>query len=341
MRSAWRWLFPLCAAALLSGCSAQVREKPVEPALVWPADPEPARIAFVRAFTRPDDLGISKGFLQRVRDLVFGEEESRMVRPMAVIESGGVLYVADPGAKGVHRFDTVKGNYALILGPEETPLPSPVGLARGADGEIYIADSRLARVLVIRPGEKFASPLELEGELLQPTGLAFDTSSRELFVVDTKAHRIKVFNARGASVRSIGERGAGAGEFNYPTLLWLSSQGRLYVTDSLNFRVQILDRDGRFVGKFGHLGDGTGDASRQKGVATDRRGHVYVVDSLFHAVQVFDEGGRFLLTVGAQGQGRGEFWLPVGVHIDANDTIYIADTYNRRVQMLRYVGGDS
>lgn len=328
-------------ATLLPGCATGVREQAELPALVWPAYPEPPRIVHVRSFSRPDDLGIKKGFFQRMRDLVFGAEESHMVRPMAVVESDGILYVADPGAKGVHRFDTAKGDYALIQGPAETPLPSPVGLARGKAGEIYVADSKLAQVLVIRTGAKFAVPLELEGELLQPTGLAFDASSKQLFVVDTRASQIKVYGADGVLVKRIGGRGTGPGEFNYPTLLWLSPQGRLFVTDSLNFRVQILGRDGSFIASFGHVGDGTGDAARQKGVATDHHGHIYVVDSLFHAVQVFDENGRFLLTVGAQGQGRGEFWLPVGIYIDDYDNLYVADTYNKRVQVLRYLGDAS
>jgi len=336
----WLW-FLIGAAVLLSGCMTQVREQPGPPALVWPAAPEPPRIAFVRAFSRPDDLGIRKGFFQRLRDLVFGEEEPRMVRPMAVVESGGALYVADPGAGGIHRFDTAKGDYALIQGPGNTPLPSPVGLARGAAGEIYLTDSKLVQVLVIEPGAEFATPLELEGELLQPTGLAFDASSRQLYVVDTRSHRIHVYSPQGSLIRDIGERGTASGKFNYPTLLWLSSKGYLYVTDSLNFRVQILDRDGQFIGKFGHAGDGTGDAARQKGVATDRHGHVYVVDSLFHAVQIFDNNGRYLLTVGAQGQGRGEFWLPVGIYIDASDNIYVTDTFNQRVQLLHYLGDAS
>lgn len=329
------------AMALLSGCAAQVQEKAESPAPVWPAYPEPPRIVFERTFSRPDDLGIRKGFVQRMRDLIFGEEESHMVRPMAVLESEGLLYVADPGAKGVHCFDKARGDYDLILGSDEMPLPSPVGLARGADGEIYVTDSKLARVLVIRPGAKFAIPLKLEGELLQPTGIAFDKSSKQLYVTDTKANLIRIYNPQGALVRSIGEPGTEPGQFNHPTLLWLSPQGRLYVTDSLNFRVQILERDGSFVAKFGHVGDGTGDAARQKGVATDHHGHVYVVDSLFHAVQVFDENGRYLLTVGAQGQGRGEFWLPVGIYIDDYDKIYIADTYNQRVQIFRYLGDAS
>ncbi len=334
------WLL-VCAAAVLSGCMAQMHEKPKQSPLVWPAAPEPARIAFVKAFSRPDDLGISQGLFQRMRNLVFGEEEASMVRPMAVVESGGALYVADPGASGVHRYDTAKGNYALIQGPKDTPLPSPVGLARGPGGDVYLTDSKMAQVLVIHHGEEFATPLKLEGELLQPTGLAFDASNSELYVVDTKAHRIHVYSLQGELIRSIGGRGTGPGEFNYPTLLSLSSQGDLYVTDSLNFRVQIIDRGGRFLDKFGHVGNGTGDAARQKGIATDRHGHIYVVDSLFHAVQIFDKKGRYLLTVGAQGHGRGEFWLPVGIYIDAKDNIYITDTFNKRVQVLRYIGDAS
>lgn len=339
MATVFRLPFLPALLVLLTGCAATGTVEPERPPLVWPTSPEPARIAYVSAFSRPVDLGIEQTFLQRLRNFIFGDEENRMVRPMAVTESGGALFVADPGAKGVHRFDRVKGNYALIGGPGGSPLPSPVGLARGAEGEIYVADSRLGQVLVIPPGAGEARPLELEGELLQPTGLAYDTATRRLFVVDTRSHRINVFSPQGNRLASIGQRGNGPGQFNYPTMLWLSDRGQLLVTDSLNYRVQILDGEGRFLKQFGHLGDGTGDAARQKGIATDRDGHLYIVDSLFHAVQVFDEDGRFLLTVGVQGQDRGEFWLPAGIYIGADDLIFVADAYNRRVQVLRYVGG--
>jgi hypothetical protein len=66
---------------------------------------------------------------------------------------------------------------------------------------------------------------------------------------------------------------------------------------------------------------------------------VYVVESLYSALQVFDGEGRLLLSLGTQGSGRGEFWMPVGIFIDPQDRIYIADSYNRRVQVLRYIGG--
>lgn len=323
----------------LSACAPPVQTVESKTPLVWPAAPDAPRVVFVKAFSRPEDLGISRGLLQRFADLLFGGEQAHLVRPMAVVAAGDILYVADPGAKGVHRFNQKDGSYALIHAAGGGPLLSPVGLALGAAGEVYVSDSALATVFVIRPGATEAVPLSLGMRLGQPTGIAFDPASGRLFVVDTSAHRVNVYKSDGAFETSIGRRGTAEGEFNYPTLLWRTPQGRLYVTDSLNFRIQSFDEHGRFLAKFGGLGDGTGDLPRQKGVATDRLGHIYVVDALFHAIQIFDQRGRFLLSLGGIGQERGEFWLPAGLFIDQDDRIYVADSYNRRVQVLRYIGG--
>lgn len=325
------------AVALTVLGSVPARAGGVQERLVWPHDPALPRVEFVKAFSRPADLGIGKSFFAQLKDMLFGESESRLVRPMAVVANGGIVYVADPGARGVHRFDAAGGNYALVTA-DHAPLPSPVGLARGSDGEIYVTDSRLAQVFVIRPGARTAVPLRLDVKLTQPTGIAFDGTSGRLYVADTAEHRIHIFERDGSLAGSIGRRGSGDGEFNYPTYLWRTPQGSLYVTDSLNFRIQVFDAHGRLNGQFGRQGDGTGDAARPKGIATDRHGHVYVVDALFNAFQIFDTTGRLLLPVGERGHGRGEFWLPTGIFID-DDMIYIADSYNQRIQVLRYIGG--
>lgn len=307
--------------------------------LVWPSAPDRPRVKFVKAFSRPEDLGIQRGLLQRMGDLLFGRDESRLVRPMAVVAQGDLIYVADPGAQGVHRFDQKQGSHDLLFAAGIGAMPSPVGLALGAAGEVYVSDSALGMVFVIRPGAAEAVPLALGAKLGQPTGIAYDAPNRRLFVVDTSAHHVNVFDRNGALESSFGERGSANGEFNYPTLIWRTAQGRIYVTDSLNFRVQSFDGNGRFLAKFGNLGDGAGDLPRQKGVATDQYGHVYIVDSLLHALQIFDENGVYLLSLGGMGRDNGEFWLPTGLFIGADDTIYVADSYNQRVQVLRYVGG--
>ena len=307
----------------------------------WPEPPAPARIVYVRSFSRPQDLGITKGLFQRLGEFFVGRDDVRLVRPMAVVAWGDdLVFVADPGAKGVHRFDLAKGRHHLIRREGGAPLPSPVGLALGVHGEAYVTDSALGQVFVIRPGAKAAAALALAATLAQPTGIALDPATGRLYVVDTANHEIKIFTPDGALHATFGRRGTGDGEFNYPTMIWRDVGGRLFVADSLNFRTQMFDAAGRPLGKFGKLGDATGDLARPKGVATDRFGHVYVVDSMFHALQVFDTEGRLLLHIGSQGRAPGEFWLPTGVYVGAQDKIYVADTHNRRVQVFRYVGSE-
>jgi DNA-binding beta-propeller fold protein YncE len=324
----------------LSACAPAVGPvTETAPPPVWPAEPAPPRIAYVRAFSQPADLGIGKGLLERLGEIVFGAAESRLVRPMAVVVVERTIFVADPGAKGVHRFDGARARYDLLRVEGGAPLLSPVALARGAEGAVYATDSALAKVFVLRPGAGAFTPLPLKAVLRQPTGIAHDAATGRLYVTDTSTHQVHAFERDGTLAFSVGGRGTGNGEFNYPTLIWCGADGRLYVNDSLNSRIQIFDRSGRHLSSFGRAGDGTGDLARPKGLATDAHGHVYVVDALFHAIQIFDASGRFLLSVGTHGRERGEFWLPAGIFSDSDGTLYVADSYNRRVQVLRYIGG--
>lgn len=328
-------------AVVLAGCaSAPSRLAEPSATLVWPPPPEPARLAFVQALERPEDLEISKSVWRRVFEFVFGETDERLIRPMAVVASAELLYVADPGAHGVHRFNLAKREYDILRRDDDEGLPSPVGLAAGSAGEVFVADSALAELFVADAGARIVRPFPLGEKPLQPTGLAFDPKAQELFVADTAAHEIKIYGRDGQLRRRLGKRGDGDGQFNFPTLLWREPGGRLFVTDSLNFRIQMFDADGSYLGRFGRPGNATGTLARPKGVATDRHGHVYVIDSLFHAMQIFDTGGRLLLNVGQQGQKTGDFWLPAGIFAGPQDTIYVADSYNRRVQVFRYVGGE-
>jgi len=306
--------------------------------LVWPGLPAKPRIAYVDSFNHPDNFGIEKGFFTWLGELFTGEEERRMVRPMAITQtSNNILFVADPGVKGIHRYDLKNKRYSLIRQEDEKILPSPVGLAVDDNDTVYIVDSELAQLFKIEKNKNEAIAISLQSPLIQPTSVATDSGS--LYIADTAAHHIKHFSFDGKLKSVIGKRGTAQGEFNYPTMIWRDKSGKLFVNDSLNFRVQIFNSDGKFIRHFGKQGGGSGHLSRSKGVATDSNGHVYVVDSLFHLFQLFDEKGRLLIHVGGQGQGQGEFWLPSGIFISDNDVIYIADSHNQRVQVFRYIGG--
>lgn len=334
----------LCIGIALLNACASAPSQPLSQippqTQVWPDPPATARIAYVMDFSQPEDLGFTRGFFRKISDFFTGESEAKLIRPMAIIvDAKNNIYVADPGAKGVHRFSYQHGKHDIIRLKDNKPLLSPVALARGPADKIYISDSSLKQIFVADAGSEFAEPLTLSAELQQPTGIAFDPQRQELIVADTTAHKIKIFNHKGDLLNSFGGRGDSDAQFNYPTLIWRDSNGHLLVTDSLNFRIQEFDPQYHFIRQFGQHGDATGYLARPKGIATDKTGHIYIVDGLFHALQVFDHSGNLLLYIGGQGSQSGKFWLPTGIYIGENDTIYVADSHNHRIQVFRYIGG--
>ena len=166
----------VCIVVMLVGCVPFVHEPIAEKESagpVWPATPSRPRLAFVMSFSGTEDLGIGKNFMQQFRELIGGPRQVRLVRPVAVVESSdNKVFVADPGVRGVHLFDLDRGRYQLIQGEHGQPLPSPVALAAGLSGEVYVTDSRLAAIFVIEPGKSEAVKVPLEALLARPTGLA-------------------------------------------------------------------------------------------------------------------------------------------------------------------------
>ena len=310
--------------------------------IVWPAKPAKPRIKYIGSFSSAQDIGIEKGFFTLLAEFFIGSEDQRLIKPMAVVApTENEIYVADPGIKGVHYFNLADESYKQIRLTGDYPLPSPIALTLDDQQRVLVADSALGQIFMLNVEAGIAEPVSLKNKLQQPTGLAYNKKDKNLFVVDTTGHKVKVFDRQGRLLKEIGRRGDSQGEFNFPTFLWQDQQDDLWVTDSLNFRVQRFNAAGRYLGQFGQAGTSTGTFSRPKGVATDDLGHVYVVDSLLHAVQIFDKNGRLLLNIGRQGHNPGEFWLPTGIYIGNNSTVYIADSHNQRIQVFQYIGGDS
>ena len=307
MRTSIKALTPPCGiltafCLLLSSCAAlEVTQTEVE--RYWPSPPDPPRISYVESFSTPRDLGKKRSWLLMTARFLFGEgREPNMLRPYAVTtDRDGRLYVADTGLQTVHIFDSKHKDYQQIFWIRRglSRLSSPVGVAVDDDQNVYISDSQLNRVFVYSRKERFwltrvfssrPAPFELTRVIGQPNqferlgGMTFNTKNKLLYIVDSAAHRIIAFNPKGEPVLTIGERGGGNGEFNFPSHITSDSTGRIYVTDSMNFRVQIFDENGDFINKFGKLGNTLGTFSKPKGIAVDSEGHIFVVDGIYDTV---------------------------------------------------------
>ena len=291
-----------------AGCASGVtRDHFSEQLRLWPEEPAIARIALIGEFTSAIDLGIKGSAWSRFVSVTAGRDDGVMLRPMdvAVVGGGERIYVADPEAGCVHRFDTGDNRYRCLAPKLKDGIAAPIGLAITEDGHLFVTDSVRGGLWHARPSGKYLEPFDVSETLEQPTGIYWDNVSQHLYVTDTKQHTVLKFDRIGDLEHTIGEVGNGPGQFNHPTYVWVDSNQELLVTDSLNFRLQRLRNDGGHLLTFGVGGDRPGDFSRPKGVATDSSGHVYVVDGLMHTLQIFDRQGRLLLAVGEHGQGRG------------------------------------
>ncbi len=339
IRNSLRSLAAVCVAGFMAGCAGmhpapQVAEPAAAP--VWPAPPDPARIAYVRSFSRAADLGIKPSVFGRIGRWITGSDKGNesMVKPFGLgLDEEDNIVVSDTGSASVTYYDRVRKKTARWNKIGAVRLSAPVAVAKHA-GVFYVADTGLGAVVMFDASGKLTGLIT--NRLARPAGLA--VLNEQLYVADSQRHAVLVFDLAGNCRSEFGRRGRGVGEFNYPTHVAADRHGDLYVTDSMNGRVQVFDAAGNFKRMVGALGDGPGAFSRPKGVSTDTTGNVYVVDALFDNFQIFDGSGRLLMHLGEMGAGPGEFWMPNGIVISRANEILVADSYNRRVQIFKYIG---
>jgi DNA-binding beta-propeller fold protein YncE len=327
---------------VVAGCAA-APPAPDSPRLVWPPPPAPPRIEFVQSLATGQDLGSQRSAGEWLLDVLGGSRAAadQLAEPMgvAVSDDGSRVYVADHAQHTVFVFDLAKRRLRR-LGPE--PIVRPLGLALDADERVWVVEQARRGVGVFAPDGRrlaFIGHATLE----RPVGLALDRVRRRLYVADagtlqSAEHTVKVFDWEGGLVGAIGrDKGAGPGQFLFPTYVAVDRDGRVYVTDTLNARVQVFDTDGRYLSTIGERGTAWGMFDTPKGVALDGFGNVYVVDSGWSNVQIFNQRRQVLLFFGGRGPLPGLLKNPTAITIDRDNRIYVADHLNHRIEVYRLV----
>jgi len=351
--AAGRALATLVALIAAAGCALQPRTaapvlEPEAAGPVWPGPPDEPRYALAgvlvgeRNFRPPgeDEADTVRSVLGWIAGLLVGERTYlELQRPVSgMTDARGWIYVVDAGHKAVVVFDMTEHRLRLWnLAAEGRPFESPIAIAPDGRGGFLVTDAELGEVFRLdsdgRPIGRFGKDI-----LGRPTGIARDGETGAIYVADTSAHDIKIFDDEGVIVDVLGGRGTEPGLFNAPTHL-LFRGGALYVADTLNFRVQVFDRggDGRLT--FGSLGLFVGNMTRPKGVAVGGDDRIYVVESYYDHLLVFDRDGRLLLPIGGTGAEVGRFYLPSGVWTDSSGRVYVADMFNGRVVVFKELTG--
>ncbi|MBI5700519.1 6-bladed beta-propeller [Candidatus Saganbacteria bacterium] len=304
--------------------------------LVWPRAPETPKIEYLYSFSKPEDLKIEKKSKDKLFDFIFGlgrGQNDNIVRPQGIYAKNNIIYVTDTGLGAVHVFDLSKKEYFKIKKFGNTELKLPVSAASDDNGNIYVADSGLNKVLLFDGAGNYKSEIG-RGIFSRPCGIAIDSVLKRIYVVDAISGLVDVFNSDHDFVASFPSTKEG---LNHPTYIVLDQKSNIYVVDSLNFRVQVYSPEGKKKSEFGKMGRAPGSFSLPKGIAIDSNKNIYVTDSSFDNVQIFNGKGGLLLFFGESGNKEGEFWVPAAISIDERDHIYVADSYNNRVQVFRFI----
>jgi len=143
---------------------------------------------------------------------------------------------------------------------DDKKLDGPQDLFVGEDGDLYIADQKNDRIIVMNPDysgkmilSSFVNIWGVPDALAQPKGVF--ATDKEIFVADTEKNRIVVFDKEGNHLRIIEEPSSDVfpeGHVYKPIALVVDKAGRLYVVSSTtNQGIIAMGPDGEFQGFVG------------------------------------------------------------------------------------------
>ena len=159
------------------------------------------------------------------------------------------------------------------LGLEKTPLDAPTAIETDTEGNVYIADPKNNRIVILDKFYRYKSEITafvnsegVEDKLNQPQGLYVwegrDVSeddeyvdAKYIYVADTENNRIVVFDGNGEYARHIEQPESEVfeeGEIYKPSQLVVDSAGRIYVVSTTTYQgIITLTKDGAFAGYIG------------------------------------------------------------------------------------------
>ena len=242
------------------------------------------------------------------------------------------VVVAGTSADGMAAAVTVR----TVVGPGV--LDGPGGVALGAGGDLFVADTGHCRVLVVPARAETRYGLHLQednaatlaggscagpGSIGHPSGVAVDAQG-DVYIAEATAQRVQVVRPTGPAVVTVAGTGragfngdglAGtASQLDEPTGVAVDGGGDLVIADTANCRVRVLAA--RSATHFGRA---------------MRAGHLYTVAGTG--------------VCGSAGQGgpvaAAQVWNPVAVAADSTGDLYVATTATSPSCSHRHAAGPS
>jgi hypothetical protein len=242
------------------------------------------------------------------------------------LDNSGNIYVADSGNSTIREIDTncvvstIAGQPGVSGSADgaNATFNHPAGIAIGASGIIYVADSGNDTVRQIAPGGAVTT---LAGSVGNPGSV----------------------NANGTNAL-----------FNEPQGVAVDGAGNVYVADYGNDTIRVIAPGGgvsTLAGLPGILGSADGPVAtatffEPSAIALDAATNLYVADTANNTIRKITPAGMVTTVAGAAGNfglvnatgTNAMFYAPSAIAVDASSNIYVADSFNNAVRMISSAG---
>lgn len=252
------------------------------------------KLVFERTFSMEREVKPKRSFWTRLVDVVAGEPDFH--------------YMVNP--------------YSVTLDSRGRIIVSDPG----ADG-VHVFDFAQQKYKFLTRRDKDKDPM------LMPQCVAVDANDN-IYVTDSQAGKVFVFEANGKFQRTIGSLKGGEGFFKRPTGIAVDSAAQhIYVTDTLRDKIYMMDMQGSVLHVMGKQGTGDGEFNYPTELRLNGPDLV-VVDAMNFRVQVLTREGEFLYSIGKIGDRTGAMFRPKGIAFDSEGHLYVVDGLWSLVQVF-------
>lgn len=213
---------------------------------------------------------------------------------------------------------------------KETGLKYPESVAC-TDDLLIVADTGNNRLVKYTFSNRTAKAIEPEMPVISPIAVQIN-SKGEVYVLDGRDRRIRIFNPDGTEKGVLSPRGSPVSRKLTPRSFKIDQQDNVHILDLADGVVLVLDAGGAYLRHVPF----PGEAGFFSDLAVDGQGNIYLVDSTEVAVYraEAEAEGFSLLSRGLKEYAN----FPTGIAVDQSGIIYLVDKHGGSLVMLNRDG---
>jgi len=225
--------------------------------------------------------------------------------------------------------------YVLPTDPQRGPWKMIIKYGPAEAFDLFFIKGEPVEQAAIVSTEEYSGPEILATidssvtDLHKIQGISVD-SHQNLYLVDSGNSKIIKFDSNGKLIKSWGSFGAGEGQLNNPSEIFVDSNS-IHVADKGNSRIQTFDMDGNFQRTWGDSGIESQSLKNPESIAVSSSGTFYVSDSSLNKISKYDSEGKYAGHIESLLTAAAKFASSNSIISNNNDNFFVLVSNDNRI----------